>query len=277
MNKSYEDQYLDKLENILKNGYKDEGRNGVTIKLPNQIVEVNLWEGFPILTTKKVFFKTAMKEMLWMFRDQSNDVTLLQEQNVHIWDKWVDENNTIGKSYGYQVNNSGQFDKLIDNLKNNDQCRRMIVTLWNPKDIPEMTLEPCCVMTIWDVCDASKCVGESEYPTKEKYLNCTLVQRSADTFLGEPFDMVEYAALTHMIAQVTGLKPGKLTHIMTNNHIYEEHIDAVKQQLSRREEMKNPPTLKLNPEITNFYDFKLEDIELENYENCGPIRAEVKA
>lgn len=177
MYKRYEEQYLEAMRDVIENGYRDEGRNGFTRKLPNKIFEINLWEEFPMLTTRKMYYKTAVKELLWMFRDHSNDVTKLQEQNCHIWDLWVDENNTIGKSYGYQVNNSGQFDQLLHDLKYNNQNRRMIVDLWNVKELPEMTLQPCVFCTVWDVCDASKCVGKSEYPTNEKYLNCMLIQR----------------------------------------------------------------------------------------------------
>ena len=278
---NYETQYLSALREILYKGIVSDARNGRTLKLPNLVFNVDLWKEFPILTTKKVYYKTAIKELLWMFRDQSNDVTKLQEQNVHIWDKWVDENNTIGKSYGYQVNNCNQFDKLLDDLKNNNQSRRMVVDLWNVRDLPEMTLEPCVFCTIWDVCDmsttANRCIveaGDSIYPTPDKYLNMTLVQRSGDMPVGVPFDILEYSILLSMVANVTGLKPGRLTHIITNAHIYANQISGVLDQLSRLP-MENTAKLKINPNVKNFYDYKLEDIEIVDYKSHDAIKYQV--
>lgn len=163
---SYEKQYMSILEEISRKGYYDQNRTGVaTFKLPHQVIKIDLEKEFPILQSKKVFFNTSIKEMLWIYRDQSNDVTKLQEQNVHIWDSWVDENNTIGKGYGYQIAKFKQIDKLIETLKTNPQDRRMIMTMWNIEDLPEMTLQPCCFQTLWDVTDGR--------------LNCMLIQRSA--------------------------------------------------------------------------------------------------
>lgn len=278
---NYETQYLSALNNILNQGVMSNGRNGLTLKLPNLIFSIDLWRDFPILTTKRVPYKTAIKELLWMFRDQSNDVTKLQEQNVHIWDNWVDENNTIGKSYGYQVNNCKQFDILLDTLKNDNQSRRMIVDLWNVKDLPDMTLQPCTFCTIWDVCDMSDKVnsymvdtGKSIYPTKDKYLNMTLVQRSGDMAIGVPFDILEYSILLSMIAEVSGMKPGKLTHVITNSHIYYDHIEGVRQQIERLP-LENKAILKLNSNITNFYDFTCDDIKIENYKSYDAIKYDV--
>ena len=189
----YDKKYLSIVEDILNNGYYDNNRTGMpTYKLPHQVMQFNLEKEFPILTTKFVAFKTAVKEMLWIYRDQSNDVTKLQEQNVRIWDEWVDENNTIGRGYGYQIAKFNQIDKLIETLKTNPQDRRMLMTMWNIEDLPHMTLQPCCFMTMWDVTDGK--------------LNCMLIQRSGDVPLGVPFNTSQYAVLVHLIAQVTGLE-----------------------------------------------------------------------
>jgi thymidylate synthase len=245
-------QYLHIVENILKRGYFDNNRTGIpTYKLPHQIMQFDLEKEFPILTTKFVAFKTAVKEMLWIYRDQSNDVTLLQEQNVTVWNEWVDEHNTIGKGYGYQIAKYKQIDKLIETLKNNPQDRRMIMTMWNIEDLPAMTLQPCAFQTIWDVTDGR--------------LNCMLTQRSGDFGLGIPFNFTQYAVLVHIIAQATGLKPGLLTHVISNAHVYENHAKALTKQLERKDEAFEAPTLWINPEITNFYDFTIDDIKLENY------------
>jgi thymidylate synthase len=255
-------QYLRIVENVLTYGYLAQNRTGVpAYKLPHQIMQFDLEQEFPILTTKFVAFKTAVKELLWIYRDQSNDVTLLQEQNVHIWDAWVDENNTIGKGYGYQIAKYKQIDKLIETLKTNPQDRRMIMSMWNIEDLPEMTLQPCAFMTMWDVTDGR--------------LNCMLIQRSGDLGLGIPFNMTQYAVLVHLIAQVTGFKPGLFTHVINNAHIYENHVPALLKQLERMYEDYEAPTLWINPEITNFYDFTVDDIQLINYQHHDKIPMEV--
>jgi thymidylate synthase len=251
-------QYLKIAENILKRGYYDQNRTGVaTYKLPHQIMQFDLEEEFPILTTKFVAFKTAVKELLWIFKDQSNDVKKLQEQNVHIWDEWVLEDGTIGKAYGYQIAKYHQIDKLIEALQNNPQDRRMMMNLWNIEDLPQMALQPCCFLTLWDVTDGR--------------LNCMLVQRSGDTALGVPFNTSQYAVLVHMLAKVTGLKPGLFTHIINNTHIYENHIEGLKLQISRKSEALDAPRIWINPEIKNFYDFTPEDIKLIDYKHLGKI------
>lgn len=258
----FDEQYLEILKNVIDKGHYDQNRTGVpTYKLPHQIMQFDLQKEFPILTTKKVAFKTAVKELLWIYRDQSNDVAKLQEQNVHIWDEWVDENNTIGKGYGYQISKFKQLDKLIDTLKTNPQDRRMIMTMWNIEDLPEMTLQPCCFMTLWDVA--------------ADRLNCMLIQRSGDLGLGVPFNTTQYAVLVHLIAQVTNLKPGLFTHIINNAHIYENHVEALKGQIEKLYEAYPAPVLVINPKISDFYDFRAEDISLENYLSHETIRMEV--
>lgn len=257
-----DNQYLEIVENILKRGYFDNNRTGIhTYKLPHQTMQFDLSKEFPILTTKFVAFITAVKEMLWIYRDQSNDVSLLQAQNVRVWDEWVDENNTIGKAYGYQVAKFKQIDDLIHRLKTNPQDRRMIMSLWNIEDLPEMALQPCAFQTLWDVTDSR--------------LNCMLIQRSGDMGLGVPFNLTQYAVLVHLIAQVTGLKPGLLTHVINNAHIYENHGKALTKQLERKEEAYEAPTLWINPDITDFYDFTIDDIKLIDYKYHEKLKMEV--
>jgi thymidylate synthase len=255
-------KYLEIAETIMEDGYFDNNRTGIsTYKLPHQIMQFNLEKEFPILTTKFVAFKTAVKEMLWIFKDQSNDVKKLQEQNVKIWDEWMLEDGTIGKAYGYQVEKYHQMDKLIESLKTNPQDRRMMILLWNIEDLPEMSLQPCCFLTLWDVTDGR--------------LNCMLIQRSGDWGLGVPFNTAQYAVLVHMLAQVTGLKPGLLTHVINNAHIYENHVGAIKEQLTRKDEAFEAPKFWINPEVKDFYDFTADDVKLVDYKHHGKLDMEV--
>lgn len=251
-------QYLQIIENILDHGYYANNRTGIaTYKLPHQVMQFNLAEEFPILTTKFVAFKTAIKELLWIWQLQSNDVRQLQAMNVKVWDEWMREDGTIGKAYGYQIAKYKQLDNLLDMLQKDPQSRRMIVTLWNIEDLPDMALQPCAYETLWDVTDGR--------------LNCMLVQRSGDMGLGVPFNTAQYAALVHMIAQVSGLQAGQFTHVINNAHIYENHVEALRTQLERREEALSAPILRINPDVTDFYDFKAEDIILEGYEHLGKL------
>jgi thymidylate synthase len=239
-------------------------------------MEIDLQKEFPILKSKFVAFKTSVKEMLWIYKDQSNDVTKLHEQNVHIWDKWVDENNTIGLAYGYQIGKYKQIDNLINTLKTNPQDRRMIMSMWNIEDLDKMILQPCCFQTLWDVTDGQ--------------LNCMLIQRSGDFPIGVPFNTTQYAVLTHLIAQVTNLKVGKLTHIINNCHIYENQIEGVKEQISAYEKLINCknsddeelkevfnsiPQLELDKDVTDFYDFTIDKINLINYKSLKKIKMPV--
>ena len=251
-------QYLHIIENILDHGYYANNRTGIaTYKLPHQVMQFDLEKEFPILTTKFVAFKTAIKELLWIWQLQSNDVRQLQAMNVKVWDEWMREDGTIGKAYGYQIAKYKQLDNLLDMLQKDPQSRRMIVTLWNIEDLPDMALQPCAYETLWDVADGR--------------LNCMLVQRSGDMGLGVPFNTAQYAALVHMVAQVSGLKVGQFTHVINNAHIYENHVEALRTQLERRGEALAAPVLQLNPKITNFYDFQPEDITLEGYEHLGKL------
>ena len=256
-------EYLGIVKNILEKGKLGQNRTGMpAYKLPHQIMQFDLEKEFPILTTKFVAFKTAVKEILWIWQKQSNDVRLLQKWNCHIWDEWMREDGTIVKAYGYQLAKYHQVDTLLKTLKEDPQSRRMVVDLWNAGDLPDMALYPCAFLTMWDVSDEGK-------------LNCMLVQRSGDMGLGVPFNMAQYAALICMIAQVSGLKPGLFTHVINNAHIYENHAEALQMQLKRLPEAYEAPKLVLNPEIHDFYDFQPQDIVLENYKHHDKIAMEV--
>lgn len=256
-------EYLGIVKNILEKGKLGQNRTGMpAYKLPHQVMQFDLEKEFPILTTKFVAFKTAVKEILWIWQKQSNDVRLLQKWNCHIWDEWMREDGTIGKAYGYQLAKYHQVDTLLKTLKEDPQSRRMVVDLWNAGDLPDMALYPCAFLTMWDVSDEGK-------------LNCMLVQRSGDMGLGVPFNMAQYAALICMIAQVSGLRPGLFTHVINNAHIYENHVEALQMQLKRLPEAYEAPKLVLNPEIHDFYDFQPQDIVLENYKHHDKIAMEV--
>ena len=258
----YDEKYLAIAKDILENGYYDNNRTGIpTYKMPHQVMQFNLEKEFPILTTKFVAFKTAVKELLWIFKDQSNDVKKLQDQNCRIWDEWMMEDGTIGTSYGWVVKKFDQIDNLIHTLKTNPQDRRMMINLWQIPYLDTAPLHPCCFLTMWDVTDGK--------------LNCMLVQRSGDMGLGVPFNTTQYAVLVHLIAQVTGLRPGIFTHVINNAHIYDNQVEGLKLQLTRANDAYAAPKLWINPEITNFYDFTPDDIKLEDYNHHPAIKMEV--
>ena len=230
-----------------------------TIKTFGVLRSYDLSKEFPILTLRTQPFKTAVKEVIWMWVKKSNNI---KDLNAHIWDAWADEDGSIGKTYSYQLAQKynlpegymDQVDALIYNLKNNPMNRRMIVTMWNPKDLKEMNLAPCCYETIWDVTDGR--------------LNCTLMQRSGDVAAAASsggFDTIEYAILVHMLAQVCGLKPGILNHYVNNLHIYDKHIPIMQEVLNNPE--YEAPEFWINPEIKNFYDFTVDDFKLINYKS----------
>ena len=255
-------EYLGIVKNILENGALGDNRTGMpAYKLPHQIMQFDLEKEFPILTTKFVAFKTSVKEILWIWQKQSNDVRVLQDWNCHVWDEWMREDGTIGKAYGYQLGKYHQVDTLLETLKKDPQSRRMVVDLWNVQDLPDMALYPCAY-SMWDV-------------SADGRLNCMLVQRSGDMGLGVPFNMAQYAALVCMIAQVSGLRPGLFTHVINNAHVYENHKEQLLLQLSRLPQAYDAPKLVLNSDIKNFYDFKPEDIVLKNYKHHDKIAMEV--
>lgn len=259
---SADKQYLDIIEKILTTGTHGNNRTGMPArKLPHQMMQFDLSKEFPILTTKFVAFKTAVKELLWIWQMQSNDVRELQAMNCHVWDEWMMEDGTIGKAYGYQLRKYKQVDTLLETLVKDPESRRMIVSMWNVEDLPEMSLQPCAFMTLWDVSDGR--------------LNCMLVQRSGDMGLGVPFNMTQYAVLVHLLAHHANLQPGLFTHVINNAHIYDNHVEALQTQLARRHEAVAAPALLLDESIHNFYDFRPEHIQLDNYQHLGKLPMEV--
>jgi len=259
---AYDKIYLDIAENIINNGYLSENRTDVrAYKLPHQIMQFDLRREFPILTTKFVAFKTAVKELLWIFKDQSNDVRKLREQNVTIWDEWEMADGTIGTAYGYVVKKFNQMDGLLRALRTEPQSRRMLIDLWQIPCLEGGALPPCCFLTMWDVTDG--------------FLNCMLVQRSGDWGLGVPFNTTQYAVLAHLVAQAAGLKAGLLTHVVNNAHVYENQVEGIRLQLARRGAAYDAPALVVNPDITDFYAFTPDDIRLENYRFHEAIKMEV--
>jgi len=269
----YDYYYLSIANKILSEGEMRDNRTGIrAISLPHVCITIDLEEdGFPILASKFVGFKTAVKELLWIWQMQSNDVRKLQDMNVHIWDEWMQEDGTIGKAYGYQLAKYKQVDNLIKTIKEDPTSRRMITTLWNIEDLPEMALQPCAFQTLWNI-------------NKGK-LNCMLTIRSNDWFLGNPFNVAQYAALVHMIAQVTNYKPGRLTVCINDAHIYENHIPQIQEQLGLVDmndmfdtfitDRLCKPKLVLNEDIKDFYDFTIDDIKLDGYIPGPKIKAEV--
>lgn len=269
----YDYQYGGLLNEIISAGENHPNRTGIdAISIPQVRFKVDLSKGvMPILGSKFVPFKTAVKEMLWIWQKQSNDVHELQEMGVHVWDEWMREDGTIGKAYGYQLAKYKQVDNLIKTIKEDPTNRRMVVTLWNIEDLPDMALQPCAFQTLWNI--------------NHGRLNCMLTIRSNDWFLGQPFNVTQYAVLVHMIAQVTGYKPGKLTVCINDAHIYENHIPQMQQQMGLvdlnnltdtiKTNRECKPQLVLNPEVKDFYDFKIEDFSLEGYTPGPKIKAEV--
>lgn len=268
MNNSYEKQYIDICKNILEYGYYANNRTGVmTYKLPHQIIQIDLEKEFPILKSKFVAFKTAINEMLWIMQGHNN----VNELNSHIWDQWASEDGSIGKTYGYQIKKYNQINRIIKTLKEDPQNRRMLIDLWNFDDLDEMNLEPCCCQTFFDVTNGR--------------LNCMLVQRSGDFCVGIPFDVVEYATLTLIIAKLTGLKPGLFSHIISNAHIYENHIENAEKMIKNynliynsdkyKEIRESVPKIILNIEGKEFNNIKDEDIILTNYQYLEKMKFSV--
>lgn len=278
--------YCELCENILTNGVQVANRTGIdTIKLPSAHFQLNVGEEFPILTTKQLFIRQAVLEMLWIYQAQSNDVRWLQERNVHIWDLWqIDENgdwrdektgevlkhfdpkfaNTIGTAYGYIVKKFKLMDRLIDSLKNNVNDRRRVISLWQDEYLDTAVLPSCVWSSEWDVTNGT--------------LNAWVHQRSCDVPLGLPFNVTQYAVLLKMLAQVTGLKAGTIDWSIKDAHIYVNQVDGIKEQLERfhtKGDLK-APELWLNPEIKDFYDFDsskdIKDIKLIGYEHMGKIK-----
>jgi len=264
-----EEQYLNLLRNVLTFGENRGDRTGTgTISLFGPQIECDLMDGFPLITTKKVHWKSVVHELLW-FISGSTNIKYLKDNGVSIWDEWADENGNLGPVYGKQwrhwwggpeVGYVDQFKEMIERIKTKPTDRRLIVSAWNPADVPKMKLPPCHMMY--------QC-----YVSHGQYLSLKMYQRSADLFLGVPFNIASYALLTYMLAQVTGLKPGRLIMTFGDAHIYQNHLDQVNEQLSR--EPRRSPTVTLNPEITDIEKFTFDDIKLEGYEPHPAIRAPV--
>ena len=260
-------QYLDLLRTIRDTGVVKEDRTGVGTKsIFGYQCRYDLSEGFPLLTTKKVHLKSIIYELLWFISGDTN-IKYLKDHGVSIWDEWADENGNLGPVYGHQWRSwptpdgktIDQLSNLIDTIKNNPNSRRMLVSAWNVGEVEKMALPPCHCLFQFYVADGK--------------LSCQLYQRSADTFLGVPFNIASYALLTMMIAQVCGLEPGEFIHTTGDTHLYLNHLEQADLQLSR--EPRKLPKMKINPEVRSIFDFKYEDFELVDYDPWPAIKAPV--
>lgn len=251
-------QYLDLLSHIMEHGTDKSDRTGTgTRSVFGYQMRFNLADGFPLLTTKKLHLKSIIHELLWFLKGDTN-AKYLQENGVRIWNEWADENGDLGHIYGYQWRswpdyNGGHIDQIsevIETIKNNPDSRRIIVSAWNVADLPNMNLPPCHAFFQFYVADGK--------------LSLQLYQRSADSFLGVPFNIASYALLLMMVAQVTGLEVGDFVHTLGDAHIYNNHFEQIKEQLSR--EPRKLPRMVINPDVKNIFDFKYEDFTLEDYD-----------
>ena len=260
-------QYLKLLDRILTEGATKTDRTGTgTMSVFGNQMRFDMADGFPLLTTKKLHLKSIIYELLWFLRGDTN-VHYLQEHGVRIWNEWADENGELGPVYGHQWRswpdyNGGTIDQIqnvVDMIKNHPDSRRMMVTAWNPAEVEQMALPPCHCLFQFYVADGR--------------LSLQLYQRSADTFLGVPFNIASYALLLQMMAQVTGLQPGELIHTTGDTHLYLNHLDQARLQLTRTP--RPLPTMKINPDVKNLFDFHYEDFQLEGYDPWPHIAATV--
>ena len=260
-------QYHDLLKHLLDNGASKSDRTGTgTLSVFGYQMRFDLKEGFPLLTTKKLHTRSIMYELLWFLRGETN-IAWLKENGVSIWDEWADEDGNLGPVYGYQWRSwpnpdgthTDQIVKLIEGLKKNPDSRRHIVSAWNPSFIDQMALPPCHCLFQFYVANGK--------------LSCQLYQRSCDTFLGVPFNIASYAMLTLMIAQVCGYEPGEFVWTGGDVHLYSNHIEQAKLQLTR--DFRSLPTMKINPAVTDLFAFKYEDFEILNYDPHPHIKAAV--
>lgn len=260
-------QYHDLMQHVLDVGAKKTDRTGTgTVSVFGYQMRFNLQDGFPLCTTKKLHTKSIIHELLWFLKGDTN-IKYLKDNGVSIWDDWADEKGNLGPVYGYQwrnwpTPNGGHIDQIaqvIDMIKKNPDSRRLIVSAWNVADINNMKLPPCHAFFQFYVADGK--------------LSCQLYQRSADIFLGVPFNIASYALLTMMVAQVCDLQVGEFIHTLGDAHIYSNHIDQAKLQLSR--DLRPLPLMKINPEVKSIFDFKFEDFSLENYDPHPHIKAAV--
>lgn len=255
------------MQHVLDTGADKTDRTGTgTRSVFGYQMRFNLQEGFPLLTTKKLHTKSIIHELLWFLKGDTN-IKYLKDNGVSIWDEWADSDGNLGPVYGYQwrnwpTPNGGHIDQItqvIDMIKKNPDSRRLIVTAWNVADINNMKLPPCHAFFQFYVADGK--------------LSCQLYQRSADIFLGVPFNIASYALLTMMVAQVCGLQAGDFVHTLGDAHLYSNHLDQAKLQLSR--DIRPLPTMKINPDVSSIFDFKFEDFQLENYDPHPHIKAAV--
>jgi thymidylate synthase len=260
-------QYLDLLRHILEHGRPKDDRTGTgTLSVFGHQTRYDLSGGFPLLTTKKLHFKSIAYELLWFLRGETN-VRYLREHGVTIWDEWADERGELGPVYGYQWRSwpapdgrhVDQVAAVVEQIRRSPNSRRLIVSAWNVADIPRMALAPCHVLF--------------QFYVAEGRLSCQMYQRSADVFLGVPFNIASYALLTRMLAQATGLEPGELVHTLGDAHLYLNHLEQARLQLTR--EPRPLPTLRLNPEVRDLLAFQFEDLALEGYQPHPHIPAKV--
>lgn len=260
-------QYIDLMKHVLENGTQKHDRTGTgTISVFGYQLRFDLQEGFPLVSTKKVHLRSIIHELIWFLKGDTN-ISYLKENKVTIWDEWADEQGELGPVYGYQWRSwprpdGGHIDQITDvinQIKNNPDSRRLIVSAWNVADISKMALPPCHSFFQFYVADGK--------------LSCQLYQRSADLFLGVPFNIASYALLTMMVAQVCGLQAGDFIHTLGDAHLYNNHLEQTRLQISR--EPKPLPKMVLNPEIKDIFDFKYEDFSLENYDPHPHIKAPV--
>jgi thymidylate synthase len=260
-------QYLKLLEHVLENGEQREDRTGTgTIGVFGYQMRFNLEDGFPMVTTKKLHLKSIIHELLWFLMGETN-IRYLKENGVRIWDEWADEDGELGHIYGYQWRSwptpdgkhIDQISGLIEDIQNNPNSRRLLVSAWNVGELDKMNLPPCHIFF--------------QFYVNNGRLSCQLYQRSADIFLGVPFNIASYALLTMMVAQATGLKPGDFIHTLGDAHIYNNHIDQVKLQLTR--EPYDLPKMRINPDVKDIFSFKYEDFELVDYTAHPHIKGKV--
>jgi len=260
-------QYIDLVQHVFEHGNKKEDRTGTgTISVFGYQMRFNLAEGFPLLTTKTVHLKSIIHELLWFLQGSTN-IAYLKENGVRIWDAWADENGNLGPVYGYQWRNwpkpdgthIDQIAQVVNSIKNNPDSRRLIVSAWNVADVDQMKLPPCHAFFQFYVADGK--------------LSCQLYQRSADIFLGVPFNIASYALLTMMVAQVCGLKLGEFVHTLGDAHIYSNHFEQMREQLQRSP--RSLPTMRINPEVKDIFSFKFEDFTLEGYDPHPAIKGQV--
>ncbi|MEC7527465.1 MAG: thymidylate synthase [Bacteroidota bacterium] len=270
-------QYHDLLKHIIENGTQKGDRTGTgTISCFGYQMRFNLSEGFPLLTTKKLHLKSIIHELLWFIKGETN-IQYLKDHKVRIWDEWADENGDLGPVYGHQWRNWNsegidQIEVLIDQIKSNPNSRRMIVSAWNPSVLPD-TSKSFTENVKNGKAALPPCHAFFQFYVSEGKLSCQLYQRSADTFLGVPFNIASYALFTMMIAQVTDLQPGDFVHTFGDVHLYNNHIDQAKEQLSR--DTRPLPQMKINPKIKDITAFTFEDFELINYDPHPHIKAAV--